>query len=104
MKPIAYRRNGKVLGILEDKTFTKSIDSKKHLLHSFGDVPAIDSKAWEHAQDFAGEIKIKTQDREFYSSKDTFQRNKFKIDFGYGTQFTMDLKHWTIKDNNQTLF
>lgn len=96
----AYKRNGKFLGRLQDGVFVKDgAIENKHLLHSYGDVPAIDKKAYE--ANIPKEIVIKTDKRTFYSTGKNFEEHKFKIDHGFGEQLTMDAKHWTITNKNE---
>lgn len=102
----AYKRNGKFLGRIQDGVFVKDgVIEKKHLLHSYGDVPAIDKIAYEKLP--VREIVIVTKKgRVFSSRRDNFEQNRIEIDYGYGKQYTMKKEHWniTVPVTNQQLF
>lgn len=91
-----------MVGEIKGFAFLKSIKESKHLLFSFGGVPALDAVSFDANKDKIAEIKIKTdKGRTFSCSKETFDLYKKEIDYGYGRQYVLPLDKWEVAEKSK---
>ena len=85
--------------IIEKRLCKFGVDEKKHLLHKFGSVPAIDKKVWDEYKDQFEEIYIRTSSgMRFKIDSLDFEKHKEEIDLGFGPQYIVKKEHWDISD------
>ncbi len=103
MKPKEVIINEKVVGIVEDGTLSKVIDSSKHLLRT---PPAIafDELALSEAEE-QGASKIKVKDKltgiTYYSTIEAVRSRGFTFNRGFGNQVGLSLTEWSKNEESQ---
>ena len=103
MKPKEVIINKKVVGIVEDGTLSKVIDSSKHLLRT---PPAIafDELALSEAEE-QGASKIKVKDKltgiTYYSTIEAVRSRGFTFNRGFGNQVGLSLTEWSKNEESQ---
>ncbi len=100
-RPITLQ--GRVIGVIEGNTFTKTVHGSKHQVRS--------PPAWAiDAEVFDREIKpncrqILIIDREtnnrYRTSVDTFDYKKKAFDRGYGRQYYLTLNYWSNENDGE---
>lgn len=90
-------KQGKLIGEVNDRMFTKNITESKHLMKKFGNVPAIDKELWDSVKDEVDTIQITTdQKRIFFVDTSVFNENRIMIDYGFGAQYVLPFEFWQI--------
>jgi len=76
------------------------VDERSHLMWQppYSGSPCIDAQTWDTYKDKVVGIKIKTEKRLFKVSKDTFEKHKELIDYGFGQQYGIPRKFWVVKN------
>ncbi|MHA1940058.1 MAG: hypothetical protein ACW97O_17830 [Candidatus Thorarchaeota archaeon] len=93
--------NGKIVGTIENNTFTKQVTGSKHQLRR---PPAwsIDAQAFdEQIKPQADEIVIfdKESGIKYHTPVETFDQFKRELDRGFGRQYYLTLDRWSIQEN-----
>lgn len=93
--------DGRVIGWLANGIFYKSVTGSQHMLRS--------PRAWAiDANSFDRDIKpnatkIVVNDKEtgieYHTSVETFARNSFRFNRGFGTQYALPLQYFQTNDN-----
>jgi hypothetical protein len=80
----------------------ENLDDEKHLMWmpGFGGIPCIDAiHVWDKLRPYIQNIQISTKGgRVFRITKEIFDKNKKELDAGYGKQYYIEKKYWTIFD------
>jgi hypothetical protein len=93
------RLRGKVIGVIEGNTFTKSVHGSKHQVRS-PPAWAIDADIFDNEiQPNCTQILIvdRETNKRYRTSVDTFDNKKKEIERGYGKQYLLTLNHWNIE-------
>ena len=76
--------------IVKNILYKPRLIEKTHLLHKFGDVPAIDAMLWDSNPQLIG-IVIQTDKRKFVIKAKDFNEHKKSLDYGYGKQYFVEI-------------
>jgi hypothetical protein len=93
--------DNKIVGTIENNTFTKSVTASKHQLRC-PPAWAIDAKAFDNEiKPYADEIVIidKESDTKYHTPVETFDTLKRELNRGFGRQYFLTLNHWQVEDN-----
>jgi hypothetical protein len=95
------RVDDKIVGTIENNTFTKSVTASKHQLRR-PPAWAIDAQAFdEQIKLQADEIVIfdKESGIKYHTLVETFDHLKRQLNRGFGKQYFLTLNHWQVEEN-----
>jgi hypothetical protein len=93
--------DGKIVGTIESKTFTKQVTGSRHQLRR-PPAWAIDAQAYdEEIKPYANEIVIldKESGIRYHTPVETFDQLKRQLNRGFGKQYFLTLNHWQVEGN-----